>query len=327
MEPPGATIGNTHSSRSTRTSTMAGPSWSNASASVVVELGRVGDAQPEPAVRLGELHEVGAVLVEHGRRVALAVEELLPLAHHAEVAVVEHDHLDRDVVDLAVAISWLFIWIEPSPAMSMTRWSGRPTCAPIAAGRPKPIVPRPPEETHVRGSVRCVYWHAHIWFWPTSVQMTRLRSLVMRSIVCTTCSGAMEFSLSRVVQRELLAPVVDRAHPRLGLGLGAGLAQLGDEAGEDRLGVAHDRHVDRLVLADLGRVDVDVDDLGLARERRELAGHAVVEAHADRDEQVGLGDRVVGVLRAVHAGHAEAQVVVLGERALAHQRGRRPGAA
>ena len=110
-------------------------------------------------------------------------------------------------------------------------------------------------------------------------------------------------------------------HPRLGLRLGAGLAQLGDDAREHVLRVAHDRHVDRLVLADLGRVDVDVDDLGLARERRELAGHPVVEAHADGDEQVGLGDRVVRVLRAVHARHADPQVVVLGERALAHHRG------
>ena len=69
-----------------------------------------------------------------------------------------------------------------------------PSLAPIAAGSPKPIVPRPPEETQVRGSVRLVYWQAHIWFWPTSVQMTRFRSLVRRSIACTTDSGWMNSS-------------------------------------------------------------------------------------------------------------------------------------
>ena len=53
----------------------------------------------------------------------------------------------------------------------------------------------------------------------------------------------------------------------------------------------------------------------------DLAGDPVVEARAEGDEQVGLlhrGDR--GVV-AVHARHAEAQRVVVGERAAGHQRG------
>ena len=45
----------------------------------------------------------------------------------------------------------MFIWTEPSPAMQMTGRSGQPTFAPIAAGSPKPIVPRPPEMIHGAG--------------------------------------------------------------------------------------------------------------------------------------------------------------------------------
>ena len=52
-----------------------------------------------------------------------------------------------------VASSCVFIWTEPSPAMQTTVSSGQPTFAPIAAGRPKPIVPRPPELIQRRGSV------------------------------------------------------------------------------------------------------------------------------------------------------------------------------
>ena len=84
--------------------------------------------------------------------------------------------------------------------------------------------------------------------------------------------------------------------------------------------VTHDRHVGPAHLAELGRVDVDVDDLRVGRERADLAGHPVVEARAERDQQVGLlhrGDR--GVV-AVHAGHAEAELVVVGERAARHER-------
>jgi len=68
--------------------------------------------------------------------------------------------------------SWMFIWIDPSPAMSKTRLSGLAICAPMAAGKPKPMVPSPPEEMKVRGSVYSKNWAAHIWFCPTSVQMT-----------------------------------------------------------------------------------------------------------------------------------------------------------
>ena len=50
-------------------------------------------------------------------------------------------------------------------------------------------------------------------------------------------------------------------------------------------------HVDLDVLVDLGRVDLDVDLLGVRRVGLEVAGHAVVEAHAERDDQVGLLDR------------------------------------
>ena len=46
---------------------------------------------------------------------------------------------------LAVASSCIVIWKQPSPSMLITVASGRPTFAPIAAGTPKPIVPRPPD--------------------------------------------------------------------------------------------------------------------------------------------------------------------------------------
>ena len=43
-----------------------------------------------------------------------------------------------------VAISWTFMIIEPSPARQTTWSSGLATLAPMALGRPKPIVPARP---------------------------------------------------------------------------------------------------------------------------------------------------------------------------------------
>ena len=49
----------------------------------------------------------------------------------------------------AVTSSCAVIWKQPSPSTAHTMRSGRPTFAPMAAGTAKPIVPRPPEFTHV----------------------------------------------------------------------------------------------------------------------------------------------------------------------------------
>ncbi len=127
-----------------------------------------------------------------------------------------------------------------------------------------------------------------------------------------------------VVERELLLPVAQLPVPRVerrplalvALGLHR-LHQLLDH----EPAVADDRHVGPAHLAELGRVDVDVDDLGVGRERLDLAGDAVVEARAERDEQVGLLHRRDRGVVAVHARHAEAELVVVGERAPRHERG------
>ena len=94
----------------------------------------------------------------------------------------------------AVASSSLVIWNEPSPSMSHTgflpsKYCCEPISAPIAAGRPKPIVPRPPDEIHWCGwwnSMSCV---AHIWCWPTPETQIVFGSASAESC-CTTHCGA-----------------------------------------------------------------------------------------------------------------------------------------
>jgi len=58
---------------------------------------------------------------------------------------------DESALDYTVASSWRFISRLPSPLKQTTVRSGFESAAPIAAGRPKPIVPRPPEVRNWRG--------------------------------------------------------------------------------------------------------------------------------------------------------------------------------
>ncbi len=57
----------------------------------------------------------------------------------------------------------------PSPAMSTTWRLGQAVFAPMAAGNPNPIVPKPPLLMNVRGFSVLKYSALHIWFCPTSV--------------------------------------------------------------------------------------------------------------------------------------------------------------
>ena len=87
------------------------------------------------------------------------LETLLEACAHPKTAAVSYTHLDvykRQTLTLAsssaaVANSCTFIRMLPSPVKQTTVRCGSASAAPIAAGKPNPIVPSPPEVSHWRG--------------------------------------------------------------------------------------------------------------------------------------------------------------------------------
>ena len=124
-----------------------------------------------------------------------------------------------------------------------------------------------------------------------------------------------------IVQRESLLPARDAAPPLRADRAGSRGCEGPHQFGDDPPAVADDRHVRPADLAQLGRIDVDVDDLGVRGEIGDPAGHPVVEAGAQGDQQVRLLHGGDGGVVAVHARHAEAERMVVGERTACHQRG------
>ena len=117
--------------------------------------------------------------------------------------------------------------------------------------------------------------------------------------------------VGRVFRLELL----DTVEP-IGMGI---LPDLRVQLAQHPLQVSDDRHIDLDVLADFRGVDVYVYLLGLQGECARLAGDAVVEAHPQGDQQIGLLDGEAGIGHAVHTRHSDAQDVIVGERANAQQ--------
>ena len=93
------------------------------------------------------------------------------------------------------------------------------------------------------------------------------------------------------------------------------------EVFEDFFEVADQGYVGADVLVDLGGVDLDVDLFCVLRVVGEVAGDAVVEAHAEGEEEVRFLDGVVDPRLAVHAHHAEGERMGGGKAAKAEQCG------
>ena len=178
----------------------------------------------------------------------------------------------------------------------------------------------PPELIHRRGSLKRMSCAAHIWCWPTSVVTMALAA--GEAVDFGHQVLGLDFGIADgVCRRVLVLPGADLLPPgatgalRLRIGRGGILGSSLFNLDEHAFHVAHDGDVRSAVLADLGGVDIDVDDLGVRREGGKASGDAVVEAHAEGDQQVGVGHRHVGGVAAVHAGHAEMKLGSLAGRA------------
>ena len=89
----------------------------------IVEIAGLFAADAVPAIGFRELDEIRQRLGV-GVRQPVAMQKLLPLAHHAHVLVVEDEYLDRRPVLNRRLISCIVISTDASPAMSMTSDSG-----------------------------------------------------------------------------------------------------------------------------------------------------------------------------------------------------------
>ena len=78
---------------------------------------------------------------------------------------------------------------------------------------------------------------------------------------------------------------------------------------KDVLGITHNWNGGPDILAKLGRIDVDMNDLSVRCEGIQAACDPVIHSHTNGDQTIGMGNGHVGVVHAVHAGPAEIEGV------------------
>ena len=269
--------------------------------------GVLGRLRPEAldAVGLGQLDEIG--LGGDGRgSVALLEEQVLPLLDHAQELVVEDDDLHVEVV-LFHHGQFLERHLETAVAGDIDHRGVR-----ISEGGPDGG--REPE-THgaqpARGDPSAWLVEAVILGRPHLVlaHLGRDDGIALGQAVDLFHrelgqDGPVGVLLER--QRMFLVPGIQLVIPFVVI-MGAG--RFGQRF-QDGLHVAQHMGVHLHVLVDGGRVHVDVDLLGEGRELGQLARHPVVEAAADGDQQVAMGQSHVGPVGPVHAQHVDELAVI-----------------
>src|SRR5438093_6492741 len=227
------------------------------------DLARLGHAQPNAAVGLGQLHPVGDA-GQVDRAVALPVDDALPLAHHAVAAVVDDDRLHGQLLD-ETGSHFLAVHLERAVAVDvddlLVRVRGLD-----AHGRRQAVAhgAEAARREPRAGMLEFVVLRRPHLVLADAGHDHRLAAREIRDLlddvlrlddivvpVVTPRLRFLPFRDLRVPRAAPLAAVAGRLHL-----LAHGL----DERAQHAATVADDRHVDLAVLGTRRGVDVDVDD-------------------------------------------------------------------
>lgn len=274
-------------------------------------------------INLGQLHKVEQH-VHVTVRVATAVVQLLPLAHHTQITIVERQHLDQRIVLqtnqelLNAHLNRTFADHAEHVNIELDQLNAHNI-----------------EQTHAhRTQTTEVDPTAQLF------ELTELRNehLVLTHVEHDVMIGTTH-QLDQLLDHELelddlieqlvlqtiaLLPLVDLVPPGHENTLIKTLQRfldLDDQLLQHVLHVAHDGDVDLDALGDARWIDVDVDNLTLDLcEMLEIADHTIVETNAHGDHHVDVLHGHVDFVRTMHTQHAQKVRIRNQDRTQAHQR-------
>ena len=261
-------------------------------------------------------------------RVALVVEQLLPLPDHAEVAVVDDGDLDRDALDRAGG-ELLVGHLEAAVAVDRPHRAcpGSPPWRPSPPARRSPSCPRPPELSHVpRLLVRRELRRPHLVLADAGDE-DRVRAGDRAEPLDARTAASSVPSVGPVVAERVASRASRRAAPTRPSGRACrrprprpATARRSARRSPPCSRRRSARRRARFLPISAGSMSTWMIFASGAN-AVELAGDPVVEPGAERDQQVGLLQRGDRGDVAVHAGHAQVLRVAVRERAARHQRG------
>ena len=249
-------------------------------------------------------------------RAVSAVDHVLPLPHHAQPLIVDAYNLDADAIAMT-GREFVDAHVETAVAVDIDDHALGTTDLGADSGR-QTIAHGAKARARYEGTVavdRIVLHGPHLVLPNTDgdqrVALGHLRQQFYRYRPGQTLAVDGEQRMAAFQRIEMGAPGAVVARTSGGIKLRERDAQIGADA------QGHD-----LVLVYFVAIDVDVDDLTVLDELVDVAGHAIVKAHAEREHQIRFVDRHVGGIAAMHAKHVQPQGMRRRHRAQPHDSGR-----
>ena len=241
----------------------------------------------------------------------------MPLTHHAQVAIVDDGHVDLDLL-LGQRRQLAHGHLESAVADDDPHFSVR--FGHFRAERRRERESHRPQATRRNECPRLLV-----------VVVLRLPHLVLPDIGhhdrLALGHAPDIIDDMRGVEVPTIRHVLDVAHRRIALHLPDGGHPIGavpalhprSQVGQHTRQIAGQCHVHQNVLVELGGVNIDVDLSRVRGIRLEVAGHPVVEPHAERQQQVRLLNRLIHPGFPVHPHHPQIQRVGRRDRTNAQQ--------
>src|SRR6266849_1806602 len=271
------------------------------------------------SVGLAEFGEVG---VEQGRcLVVLLVEEFLPLANHAEISVVDDGDVNFQVLlDDRRQLSHRHLESAVAADYPDLRLGKRDFCANRRRKREAHRAQAPGSDEGARALVFVILRFPHLML----AHVGNHNRVSFAGFVPQIVDDMRRVKMSRVRQ------VLNIAHCRVAFEAidvvepfaAVNGFDLGQQLVQNFPKIADQCDIHFHVLVDFGGIDFNMNLLGVGCVGLEIAGHAIVEAHAEGQQQVGFLNRLIHPSLAVHAHHAEIQRMRRRECAQSEQRER-----
>ena len=227
-------------------------------------------------------------------------EAIFPLHHHAQMLVVQQQHLDRQTLamagrqfldvhlETAIAVDVDYQRIRKGHLGSHRRWQAEAHRAQARAGEPSSGAAELVELGGPHLVLTDAYGNDRIPVLRLSRQFgdgMLLQNPIKRLVV-----------LERIVRLPVLQLVDPSFDPAL---------RLDDlvEFGQGELHVAHNRNVSFLVLVQFGGIDIDMHDLGVRSKLCHFSRDPVIKTDPQGDQQIAIPHSPVRIHAAMHAEH------------------------
>ena len=271
----------------------------------IIELGRIRAANAHPAIGFREFHEIGQ-RVRVALCIASAMQQFLPLPHHAHILIVENENLDRQTI---LHRRRHFLHVHQDRRLARNIDHQRLRIGHLRADRRRQPVAHRTQTARRHPAIGLLE--------PEILRRPHLVLPHFRRDIGVAVLGQRIEPLNRILRLDdavgaaigeaiLRPPRADLVPPRANLGpvrLRQHGLPLRQHIAQHIAAITHNADFRLHILVDRRRINIDMDFLRVRRKRIQPPRNPVIKPRADADHHIAIMHRHIGFIGAMHPQH------------------------